>query len=191
MPAPFRHAVVFLAFLSPAIASAQKPPPADKQDQARSKAQEGLKLYGADRWSEALGAFREADRLYHAPSVTLYIARSQRKLGQLLDARTTYDQILAEDLPKDASPQFVQAHVEAGRELEALKARIPTLQVVVAGVPAGEALVLLDGAPLAEGKRELDPGTYTVEVQRRGAADFCANGQIRAEQFGDFHFFFR
>ncbi len=169
MRAALRHAALLLALLSPAVASAQKPPPPqDRQDVARTKAQEGLKLFGADRFTEALGTFVEADRLYHAPSVTLYIARCQRKLGKLLDARATYERILAEDLPKDASPQFVQAHVEAGREVESLKQRIPTLQVTVTGIPAGEAQVLLDGAPLAEGQKELDPGTYTVEVRRRG-----------------------
>jgi hypothetical protein len=166
-PALLRHAVLSLALLSPALAAAQKPPPADRQGAARTLAQEGLKLYGADRWAEALAAFREADGLYHAPSVTLYIARTQRKLGKLLDARATYDQLLAEDLPKDASPQFVQAHVEAGRELEGLKHQVPTLRVVVAGVPAGEAAVLLDGTPLLDGTRELDPGKHTVQVQRR------------------------
>jgi hypothetical protein len=173
MPAPIRHAAFLLALLAPALATAEKPSPRpDPQDVARSRAQEGLRLYGADRWGEALTAFVEADRLYHAPSVSLYIARCRRKLGKLLDARATYDQILAEDLPKDASPQFVQAHVEAGRELEIIKARIPTLQVVVTGVPAGEAQVRLSGAPgtadaipLSESRRELDPGTYTIEVR--------------------------
>lgn len=176
MPAPFRLAVLLLTFLSPAVAAAQKPPPAkpppasDAQDAARTRAQEGLKLFGADRWPEALEAFRDADRLFHAPSVTLYIARCQRKLGQLLEARATYDQILAEDLPKDATPQFIQAHVEAGRELEILKARIPTLQVSVTGVPVGEAQVFVNGAPIGEGKRELNPGTYRVEIRRRSGA---------------------
>jgi hypothetical protein len=175
MPAPFlRHAVIALAFFAPAPAFAQKPPPATdsskapegRQTAARGLALEGLKLFGADRYAEALATFREADALFHAPSVTLYIARCQRKMGKLLDARATYDKLLAEDLPKDASPQFVQAHVEAGQELEALKHRIPTLRVVVVGVPAGEAQVMLDGVPFVEGTKELDPGRYTVEIRR-------------------------
>jgi hypothetical protein len=181
MPAPFvRRALVLLALLSPALASAQKPLPAaggdtskpapDRQTAARGLALEGLKLFGADHYAEALATFREADALFHAPSVTLYIARCQRKMGKLLDARATYDRLLAEALPKDASPQFVQAHVEAGQELEGLKQKIPTLRVVVAGVPAGEAQVTLDGAPLAEGQKELDPGRYTVEARRTAVA---------------------
>src|ERR1700729_1800909 len=110
MPAAhLRTAALLLVLLSPAIAAAQKPLPSnDRQDLARARAQEGLKLFGADRWTEALTTFNEADSLYHAPSVTLYVARCQRKLGKLLAARATYDRILAEDVARDASPQFIQ-----------------------------------------------------------------------------------
>jgi hypothetical protein len=167
-----RHAVCALVLLSPAAVAAQPRPSAsaaaDAQGLARAKAQEGLKLYGADRWSEALASFREADTLFHAPSVTLYVARCQRKLGKLLDARTTYVRILAEDLPPGAPPAFVSAHADAGKELEIVRERLPTLQVAITGVPAAEARVTVNGAPFADEKKELDPGSYTVEA-RAGA----------------------
>jgi hypothetical protein len=169
MPVPsLRHAVLLAALLSPALAAAQQPPP-DRQTAARTLAQEGLKLYGADHYTEALASFREADALFHAPSVTLYIARCQRKLNKLLDARATYEQILAEPVAKDASTQFVQAHVEAGQEVEGLKHRVPTVRVAVAGVPASDVSVTLDGTPL-DGTREVDPGAHTVEIRRRAPA---------------------
>jgi hypothetical protein len=168
MPAPLRHAIALLVFLAPALASAQKPPPSDlHQDLARARAQEGLKLFGADRLTDALAAFREAESVFHTPSVTLYIARCQRKLGKVLDARTTYEQILAEDLPKDASPPFVQAHFDAGRELESLKPRIPTLRVVVTGAPAAEVQMTLNGTATDAEQKDLDPGSYTIQAQTR------------------------
>jgi hypothetical protein len=170
---PLRHAVLLAALLSPALAAAQKPPPAvtapappDRQIVARGLAQDGLKLFGADRFTEALATFREADALFHAPSVTLYIARCQRKLGKLLDARATYEQILAEPVAKEASPQFVQAHVEAGQEMEALKPKIPVFRATVTGAPASDVTMTLDGTPF-DGSREVDPGPHTLEIRRR------------------------
>jgi hypothetical protein len=172
--AHLRPVVCALVLFSPALAAAQHgspvPTAADPQALARAKAQEGLKLYGADRWSEALASFREADTLFHAPSLTLYVARCQRKLGRLVDARTTYVRILAEDLPTGAPPAFVSAHADAGKELELVRQRVPTLQVAVTGVPAGEAQVTVNGAPFAEEKKDLDPGSYTVEARARGGA---------------------
>jgi hypothetical protein len=165
-----RHALFALVLMTPAQAAAQKGP--DNAQQARAKAQEGLKLYNAERFQEAYATFREADALFHAPSLTLYVARCQRKLGKMLEARATYEQILAEDLPKDAAPAFVAAHVDAGKELAVLKQHMPSLRVVVTGVPREEAQATLNGAPMAEEQKDLDPGSYTIEVKARDAAPF-------------------
>jgi hypothetical protein len=170
--AHLRNAALAMVLLSPtpAIAQAKAPPSAAVQSAARAKAQQAIKLYGAERWQEALASFREADTLFHAPSLAVYVARCQRNLGKLLDARVTYQKLLTEDLPKDAPPAYVQAHVDAGRELEVIRDRMPTLRVVVTGAAPGEARVTLNGAPFADEKKELDPGSYTVEASARGAA---------------------
>src|SRR5262249_11524349 len=82
--ARLRHAALAFVLLSPGPAFAQNGPPpiAEQQAVARAKAQAGVKLYGADRWEQALASFREADAAFHAPSVTIYIARCQRKMGR-------------------------------------------------------------------------------------------------------------
>src|SRR5262249_54771862 len=77
---------------------------------------------------------------------------------------------LAEDLPSNAPPAYVSAHVDAGRELEMLRPRVPTLRVVITGVAATGAHVTLNGAPLGDETKELDPGSYTVEATARGGA---------------------
>src|SRR5262245_57250975 len=138
-----RHAVLSLMLLTPVPALAQKgakpPAPAEAQDKAREKAKEGLKLFEAGRFEEAYSTFRDADALYHAPSIAIFLARCQRKLGKLIEARATYEAILAEDLPKDTSQAFVKAHVDAGKELAELKPRIPWLRVEVTGIRAESA----------------------------------------------------
>ncbi|XXX74547.1 tetratricopeptide repeat protein [Sorangium sp. So ce134] len=116
---------VTLLVAAPALAA--KPPDsgsAEAQQLARTKAHEGLKLYGADRWEEAFEVFKEADRLYHAPTLVLYMARCQRKLGRLEAARDLYDQLLAEPLPEDPPAAFLDARKDAETELAAVRAAL-------------------------------------------------------------------
>ncbi|MGK4000272.1 tetratricopeptide repeat protein [Sorangium sp. So ce1024] len=119
-----RRCAFAVTLLAAAPALAAEPPeaaPADAQQLARTKAHEGLKLYGADRWQEAFEAFQEADRLYHAPTLVLYMARCQRKLGKLEAARALYEQVLDEALPEDAPPAFLEARKDAEIELAGVR----------------------------------------------------------------------
>jgi hypothetical protein len=170
-----RGCVVALALLAPTAAAAQAPPAppvsAAQQDLARSKARQGLRLFGAERFQEAYEVFREAAQIVPAPSVTLYVARCQRKLGKLLEARDTYEQLVAERLPPDAPAAFLEAQHDARNELGSLRQSIPSIRVVVTGVPSGAAVVKLGGAPLPEPWKELNPGTYTVTASARGAEE--------------------
>jgi hypothetical protein len=154
---------------SPAHAQ-QRPDPTivERQELARMKAEQALKLFGADRWQEAFDWFREADLLFHAPTLSLYMARCQRKMGKLLEARDLYEKLLAEPLAKDAPPAFLEAHDAARAELDALRRVIPTVQIAVSGVPSGMARLTLDGKPLSEEKKELNPGSYTLEASAGG-----------------------
>jgi hypothetical protein len=162
-----RHAAFALTLLTPALAGAQKAAPAPTEDQkssALSKAQEGLKLFGEDRWDEALRAFNEAYAHSPVPTIRVYIARCLRKKGQMFEARKVYQEIIAAPLPPEAPPQFVAAHDDAVKELEVIRQKTPTMQVQVLGAPAG-AQVLMNGAPLGNEAKEVDPGEYTVEVR--------------------------
>lgn len=165
-----------LILLAPAGAAAQSAPPAspsgmDRQSAAREKAETGLKLFGADRFSEALALFKEANDLFPAPTLVLYMARCQRKLGKLLEARGLYEKLVAEAPPADAAAAFHDAHNAGKTELDALRGRIPTLQVALKGELAPAAKLLLNGLPLepAPARTELNPGTHTLVATAEGA----------------------
>jgi hypothetical protein len=175
-------ALALLALLAPAGAAAQTGAPAqaaqvsppggiNRQSAAREKAEEGLKLFGADRWAEAFTLFKDANDLFPAPTLELYMARCQRKLGKLLEARTIYEKLVAKPPPADAATPFHEAHNAGKTELAALRERIPTLQVALKGELAPGAKLLLNGLPLdpAPARKELNPGTHTLVATAEGA----------------------
>lgn len=148
---------------SPAFAA--EPTAADRET-ARQKGDEGLKLFGAEKFDEAYEKFRIAYDAVPAPSLKLYMARCQRKRGKLIEARDLYEQIVLEVLPKDPPMAYLQAQNEAKTELDALRKRIPIVQIVTSGVPEESVRAAVDGkaAPIRDERIELNPGEHTVDV---------------------------
>lgn len=149
--------------------------PEDPKREARRKGEEALKLFGADRWEEARRLFREADKLYHAPTLELYAARCERKLGMLLEARATYEHLIAEVLPPNNPKPFLEAQEVAKEELEKLRPRIPIVKIVVKGVEPRSAKVTVDGHAVSviEGNMtEVNPGNHRIEASVAGANPF-------------------
>jgi len=139
---------------------------------ARARAARGLELFDQKRWPEAFAAFKEADDLYHAPTLTLAMAQCQRNQGRLLSARALYQRLLDEPLPRDSPEKFLQAPVTARRQLAALHASFPRLAVAVTGPAAVSARIQLDGVPrsaaeLASGV-EIDPGDHVISAETDG-----------------------
>lgn len=147
------------------------------REQARSLGREGVALYNQGRWKEAHDKLREADRLHHAPTLVLYMARCQRNLGKLLGARDAFESIANESLPKNAPEQFRDAKETAVRELEVLRRQIPSVMVTVRDLPG--AAVSIDGdavKPEALARPiELDPGWHVVSAEAAGGAKAQAN----------------
>src|SRR6185503_12180093 len=69
---------------------------------ARAAATDGAVAFQASRWAEALDLFQRAESLVHAPPHVLYIARSQVKLGHLVEAREAYRKLTSETLAPTA-----------------------------------------------------------------------------------------
>jgi tetratricopeptide (TPR) repeat protein len=180
VPARSLFPLVILASLSlcPALAWAQTerptsdhaPDPAERRA-ARILADEGLSLFQKGDYQAALGKFEQAEKLVPAPTIALERARCLEKLGRYLEARERYEAIVAEELPATAPFVMHKAQDDAGREVEALKPRIPSLSLTLDG-PRDDTLQLyVDDKPETvaafEGvDRAIDPGAHTVELRR-------------------------
>jgi len=157
----------------PAAAKGQSPPAKARQAQVQAyvRAEEGLRLYEARRWQEALDKLQQAEALHHSPSRVLFMARCQYKLGKLLEARALYEQILAEKLPKHAPENLLEQRKEAKKELEVVRIRTPRVKLVLTGIPAKESRLFVDGVRILAWDKELElnPGQHTIEVTTAGA----------------------
>src|SRR5688572_3828355 len=89
--------------LAPAPAFAQSA--ADKAT-ACTLATEGIKLFRANKFAEALDKLQRAQALYDAPVHLLYIARSQVKLDKLVDGSETYRRLIRFPLETNPPPAF-------------------------------------------------------------------------------------
>lgn len=114
---------------------------------ARAAAQQGVQAYTEGRYADAADLLTRAETLYHAPPHVLYQARTQEKLGHLVEARELYMKLTRETLAPTAPEVFRTAQAEANTELTALEARIPYLAVTLNPANAN-AKVMLDGVEL-------------------------------------------
>lgn len=173
--------------------SAQPPPPPPPQQAApakltdeeraaaRAAASAGVDLMQQGRYAEALDRFQRAESLVHAPTHLLYIARTQVKLGQLVEASETYLKVTREVLAPDAPRAFVEAQSAAAQEEKELEARIPTLLIRVEGAGATDATVTLDGMVLPPAMVGLaapvDPGTHALRAVAKDGTS--ADAQVK------------
>lgn len=141
--------------------------------EAKAAANRGQALYDQGNYEEAIGAFREAEQKFHAPTFLLMIARAHEKRGRLIAARTYYRQVVDERLANYAPKVFFESQEQAKEGLESMLRRIPRLTVKVDGAPADDVKLIVDGEPanavIARGSSlELDPGEHTVTASALG-----------------------
>ncbi|MGE0322318.1 MAG: outer membrane beta-barrel protein [Polyangiaceae bacterium] len=158
-----------LGIASPLLAQSA----ADKAT-ARSLANAGIEAYEHEKYADALDKVSRAQALYDAPIHLLYIARSQEKLGRLVEAAETYRKLERVKLEASAPNAFVQAQNDGAKELTALLPRVPSLRIQIE--PSGiEGLTLkLDGVELSTAvigvDRPSNPGERVIEVSAPGYA---------------------
>lgn len=147
---------------APGLAQSAPPTP-DAKTTARTLADRGLEHYEAGRYTEALRAFHEAEATIHAPTLLLMIARTYDKLGRLTESRATYRRLVSEALTPGSPRAFVAAKEEARRELAALEARIPTVEVTLSGAAHDAVVLTLDSERIAPSTPvERDPGEHQL-----------------------------
>ncbi len=127
-------------------------------------------LFARGKWQECHDRFKAADDLLHSPVFVLYMARCKRNAGELLAAREIYARVAAEWIEPTAPKPFRQAVADAGKELEELRARIPTVRIRITGREARGVEVSVDGKVVAIADPiPLDPGTHEIVARAKGA----------------------
>jgi hypothetical protein len=165
---PLLVALFLGALLVPNLSHAD-PSDADKA-QARELVGEGLKALRASDFEGAFRAFSGADKLYHAPTTLLGLARAHVGLRHLVAAQEAYNKLIREPLAPNAPEIFVKAVEDANKELAALTPRIPFVLIQVKA--SREPEVTIDGEKISSGaigfKRQVDPGKHVIKASAPG-----------------------
>lgn len=152
---------------------------------ARTAADRGYDAFKSGDWAEALDLFGRAESLVHSPVHNLYIARSQVRLGHLIEAQEAYLRIVREGMSPGASAAMRAARTEAEAELIPLEPQIPLVTLLVQGQTGDEALeVEQDGRPLPPAllgvARPLNPGEYTWQARSASRQSVAETRKVAA-----------
>jgi hypothetical protein len=115
-------------FVGPAFAQTDS----DKAT-ARELAKEGAEALEKKDFARAADRFARADKIFHAPTLVLGLARAQVGLGRLVEAQENYHSVLREELPPNPPEAFLQAVTDARKELAALTPQVPWVILSVEG----------------------------------------------------------
>ncbi|HEY3822085.1 MAG TPA: hypothetical protein VGL81_33195 [Polyangiaceae bacterium] len=142
---------------------------------ARSLGQEGETALDGGDFKTAEDSFRRADRLVHAPTLMLGLARSLAGLHRFVEAQETYNRIIREGVAPGASQVFKDAVEQAKREVDGVAPHIGGVTIVVQAAGGGDVpnkKVVLDGAPVNTAslgvRRAIDPGAHVLQVTADG-----------------------
>jgi hypothetical protein len=141
--------------------------PTANTEEALRRAYDADAAFAAKKWDQAYDGFAAAEAIAHSPVFVLFMGHCRRNQGRLREAYDLYAAVTGEKLAQDAPKPFRDAATDAKRELDALRARIPSLRVLVAN--AKDAALTIDGAPAEFGEPTLlDPGSHEVVATSAG-----------------------
>jgi hypothetical protein len=146
---------------------------ADKET-ARTLMNEGRKARDAGDHKAALEAFKKADAIMAVPTTKLEVGHEYEALGMLVEARDAYLAAVRAAVPPKGDPKpFVEARKEAEAKADAIEPRIPSIKILISGVPAGvTSKVSVDGEEVPnetlDVPRKVDPGDHVVAVVAGG-----------------------
>jgi hypothetical protein len=165
-------ATVMLTVLAATPLAVWGQPGADARAQARELAREGVFLLEEGRADVAVAKLEAAEKLFHAPTNVLYLARARRALGQHLEAHALYVEVLAEEVPSYAPEAFHKARRTAEAEAAELRAGLAAVSLRIREAPSEGTLVRLDGwqvpARALAHPIAVAPGAHRVDVEARG-----------------------
>lgn len=158
------------AFALPAQAQSD-----DDRATARALGQEGQQAMEVKDYRTAEDRFRRADKLVHAPTLMLGLARALAGVGKYVEAQETYNRMIREGLPPGAPEVFKRAIEEARREVEGVAPKVSGVTITVRTAIGGDlpdAKVVLDEHPINSAslgvRRSIDPGSHVLRVSADG-----------------------
>ncbi len=135
---------------------------------ARQLAQQGQTALDAKDYKRAEDSFRRADALFHAPTLTLGLARAQAAEGKFVESWESYQRIILDGVR--TTPVFAKALDDATREIATVDGRRARVTVNVTG--ADRPVVTIDDLPIKSEalgvERFVDPGTHAVKASADG-----------------------
>ncbi|TKD01822.1 hypothetical protein [Polyangium fumosum] len=144
-----------------------------ERDMARALMDEGDAKVEKKDFAGALRAYRAAHAIMGVPSTGIEVARTEEKLGHLVEAHKAALEVANMPVKPGEPKPFTDAR-EAAKQLAAqIESRIPRLTVVVRGVPESAPVeVKIDGALLpseaARAAQPVNPGKHEVSAAATG-----------------------
>jgi hypothetical protein len=161
-------AVAVALLLGASVAGAQPATP-DREAERAALYEEGVKLAGVGRWSEAVERFRQVVAIRSAPRARFTLGEAEEKSGKLASAKASY----ALALEEARATGDEQAAGAAGGALAAIERRVPRVMMRLSvGVAGARASVDGREVPLGDKPVELDPGEHRVVASAPGREPF-------------------
>ncbi len=168
---PLAATVLAVLLTCPRPAAAE--PSADDRNAARALVIDGRAKLAAHDNEGARKAFAAAHAIMGVPTTGLDLAKAQKALGLLIEARATALDVVRMPVLASEPEAFTNARPLAAELAAKLEARIPSIVVTVKGLPAGvEVSVLVDGAVMPASAlalpRKINPGTHVIQISVPG-----------------------
>ncbi len=173
-----RSAAVSLAFaLSLGIAASPEARAQSDADRAtaRSLGQEGQQALENKDYATAEDRFRRADKMVHAPTLMLGLARALAAEGKYVEAQESYNRMIREGLPAGAPDVFKRALEDAKKEVAGVEAKVGAVTITVkatGGADIPDPQVVLDEHPINSAslgvRRAIDPGPHVLRATADG-----------------------
>jgi hypothetical protein len=159
-----------LALLAP-LARADEPD-ASTRMAARELALSGAEAFDRQDYATALDRFQRAESLFKVPSIAVMVARCLARTGRVVESVDKYEETLRMPLDAAAPEAFQRAVADATAEVEAVRARVPRLELHMPADAPPEARVLLDDkavpAALLGVPIPLNPGPHHLTAHSPG-----------------------
>jgi hypothetical protein len=142
---------------------------------ARTLGQDGQQALDAKDYRTAEDRFRRADKLVHAPTLELGLARALAGVGKFVESQETYNRMVREGLPPGAPDVFKRAVDDARKEVDGVATKVGAVTITVKsanGTEIPDPIVSLDGLPINSAslgiRRAIDPGNHVLHVAATG-----------------------